>query len=112
MCWSAIARPSSSSPSTRTTWGGSSDEAGAPPRRCAPCSTPQRAGKASGRCSTSWIEVVRIGKVVRAIGLKGHLGIAGSDDALGKLERVVLRRGEEGGGRAILEARRQGKLWA
>ncbi len=57
--------------------------------------------------------LVRIGKVVRAIGLKGHLGVAGSEGALGRLERVALRRGsEEPALRRILEARPQGRLWA
>lgn len=57
--------------------------------------------------------LVRIGKVVRALGLKGHLGVAGSEGALGKLGRVALRSG--GGEPAfwnILEARPQGRLWA
>ena len=57
--------------------------------------------------------LVRIGTVVRALGLQGHLGVAGSEGALGSLPRVTLRRP---GGAAesveILEARPQGKLWA
>ena len=32
--------------------------------------------------------LVRIGKVVRALGLKGYLGVAGSEGALGALERI------------------------
>lgn len=57
--------------------------------------------------------LVRIGKVVRAIGLKGHLGVAGSEGALGTLERVVLRHGAAGQAeRQVLEARPQGRLWA
>ena len=57
--------------------------------------------------------LVRIGKVVRAVGLKGHLGIGGTEGALAGLEAVALRRG---GGepevRKILEARPQGRVWA
>ncbi|ACL65391.1 16S rRNA processing protein RimM [Anaeromyxobacter dehalogenans 2CP-1] len=57
--------------------------------------------------------LVRIGKVVRALGLKGHLGVAGSEGALGTLERVVLRHGAVGQAeRRVLEARPQGRLWA
>ncbi|ACG73193.1 16S rRNA processing protein RimM [Anaeromyxobacter sp. K] len=57
--------------------------------------------------------LVRIGKVVRALGLKGHLGVAGSEGALGTLERVVLRHGAAGQvERKVLEARPQGRLWA
>lgn len=57
--------------------------------------------------------LVRLGKVVRAVGLKGHVGVAGSEGALGRLERVSLRRGEgEPEPRRILEARPQGRLWA
>ncbi len=57
--------------------------------------------------------LVRLGKVVRAVGLKGHVGIAGSEGALGTLGRIAFRRGdEEPSTRRILEARRQGRLWA
>ncbi len=50
---------------------------------------------------------------MRAVGLKGHVGIAGSEGALGTLERIAFRRGgEEPVPRKILEARRQGRLWA
>jgi 16S rRNA processing protein RimM len=57
--------------------------------------------------------LVSIGKVVRALGLKGHLGIAGSDGALASLERVVLRSaGGASESRGVLEARPQGRLWA
>jgi 16S rRNA processing protein RimM len=59
------------------------------------------------------VNLVRIGKVVRALGLKGHLGVGGTEGALGGLERVALR---SGGGepaiRRVLEARPQGRLWA
>jgi 16S rRNA processing protein RimM len=59
------------------------------------------------------VELLRIGRVVRAVGLKGHVGVAGTEGALATLERVALRRGdEEPVLRRILEARRQGKLWA
>lgn len=57
--------------------------------------------------------LVRLGLVVRAVGLKGHLGVAGSEGTLAGLERVALRRG---GGepelRRVIEARPQGRLWA
>jgi 16S rRNA processing protein RimM len=59
------------------------------------------------------VTLVRLGRVVRAVGLKGHLGIAGSEGALADVETVVLRRG---GGepevRRVIEARPQGRLWA
>jgi 16S rRNA processing protein RimM len=58
------------------------------------------------------LALVRIGKVVRAVGLKGHLGVAGSDGALGELERITLRRAEVEETRRIEEARQQGRLWA
>ena len=56
---------------------------------------------------------MRIGKVVRAIGLKGHLGIGGTEGALADLRTVAFRRpGGVTETRAIEEARRQGRLWA
>src|SRR5512138_3505419 len=59
------------------------------------------------------MSLVRIGKVVRAVGLKGHLGIGGMDVALGELAVVSLRRGEGAPEvRRILEARPQGRVWA
>jgi 16S rRNA processing protein RimM len=59
------------------------------------------------------VELLRIGRVVRAVGLKGHVGVAGTEGALGRLERVALRRGsDEPAVWRILEARPQGKLWA
>jgi 16S rRNA processing protein RimM len=59
------------------------------------------------------VALVRIGKVVRAVGLKGHLGVAGSEGALGALERVALGRGEEVPTlQRLLEARQQGRIWA
>ena len=57
--------------------------------------------------------LVRIGKVVRALGLQGLLGVAGSEGALASLPWIALRRGQaEPERRAVLEARRQGRLWA
>lgn len=56
--------------------------------------------------------LVRIGRVVRAVGLKGHLGVGGSDGALGELEAVTLQRGDEAVTRRVLEARPQGRVWA
>jgi 16S rRNA processing protein RimM len=59
------------------------------------------------------VALVRLGKVVRAVGLKGHLGVAGSDGTLSGLEVVALRRGErEPEPHRVLEARPQGRLWA
>jgi 16S rRNA processing protein RimM len=59
------------------------------------------------------VGLVRIGKVVRAIGLKGYLGVGGSDGALGELESVSLRiGGAEPQEWRIEEARPQGRVWA
>jgi 16S rRNA processing protein RimM len=59
------------------------------------------------------VGLVGIGKVVRAIGLRGFLGVAGTEGALATLKRVALRRGEgEPELREVLEARPQGKVWA
>jgi 16S rRNA processing protein RimM len=59
------------------------------------------------------VALVRIGKVARAVGLKGHLGVAGSEGGLADLPRLALRRGDAAPVlRAIIEARPQGKLWA
>lgn len=56
---------------------------------------------------------VRLGKVVRALGLRGHLGVAGSEGVLGRLEQVWLGRpGTEPARVRITEARPQGRLWA
>jgi 16S rRNA processing protein RimM len=56
---------------------------------------------------------VGLGKVVRALGLKGHLGVAGTEGALGVLERVWLQLpGREPTEARIVEARPQGRLWA
>jgi 16S rRNA processing protein RimM len=57
---------------------------------------------------------IRLGKVVRAVGLKGLLGVAGSEGALATVRRIALRReGEpEPPLQEVLEARPQGRLWA
>lgn len=57
--------------------------------------------------------LVAIGKVVRAIGLGGFVGVGGSSGALEQLEQVTLRRaGGPDVARRILEARPQGRVWA
>lgn len=58
--------------------------------------------------------LVRIGVVARAVGLRGHLGVAGSEGGVARVGRVRLRLpgAEPGEVRAVLEARRQGRLWA
>jgi 16S rRNA processing protein RimM len=59
------------------------------------------------------MSLVRLGKVVRAVGLKGHVGVAGSEGTLAGLERIALRRGEgEPEFSRVLEARPQGRIWA
>jgi 16S rRNA processing protein RimM len=56
---------------------------------------------------------VRLGKIVRAVGLRGHLGVAGSDGALGRLKRVWLAApGSAPEEFEVVEARAQGRLWA
>jgi len=56
---------------------------------------------------------VRLGKVVRALGLRGHLGVAGSEGALGRLRSAWFgREGVEPVELRIEEARPQGRLWA
>ena len=56
--------------------------------------------------------LIRLGTVVRAIGLRGYLGVAGSEGGVALAGRVVLRRpGQADQARAVLEARRQGRLW-
>ena len=57
--------------------------------------------------------LVRIGKVVRAVGLKGYLGVAGSEGAVGELREILLRRGDaEPERRRVEDARPQGRVWA
>jgi 16S rRNA processing protein RimM len=57
--------------------------------------------------------LVRLGTVVRAIGLKGHLGVAGTDGTLEKLGRITLARpGAPPEEKGIEEARPQGRVWA
>lgn len=58
--------------------------------------------------------LVRLGTVVRAIGLDGHLGVAGTEGGVARAGRVTLRRpgAEAGEVRVVLEARKQGRLWA
>lgn len=57
--------------------------------------------------------LVRLGKIVRAVGLKGHVGVTGSEGALEQAEVVTLRRGPgEPEVRRVIEARPQGRLWA
>ncbi len=56
---------------------------------------------------------VRLGKVVRAIGLRGHLGVAGTEGALGRIERAWLSRPASDPVEVrITEARPQGRVWA
>jgi 16S rRNA processing protein RimM len=59
------------------------------------------------------VALVRIGTVVRAVGLKGELGVGGSDGALAALASIALRReGSEPERRRVLLARPQGRIWA
>lgn len=57
--------------------------------------------------------LVEIGKVVRAVGLSGFVGVGGSEGALKNLSEVTLRRSGEPDRRVtVREAREQGRLWA
>jgi 16S rRNA processing protein RimM len=59
------------------------------------------------------VALVVVGRVVRAVGLKGHLGVAGTEGGLAAVRRIALRRaGGEPEPRTILEARPQGRVWA
>jgi len=55
-----------------------------------------------------------LGKIVRAVGLRGYLGVAGSEGGVARVPRLTLRRpGEKAGApRTVLEARPQGRVWA
>jgi 16S rRNA processing protein RimM len=56
---------------------------------------------------------VQLGRIVRAIGLRGLVGVAGTEGALEKIERIWLQRpGAEPVERRVLEARPQGHVWA
>lgn len=57
--------------------------------------------------------LLRLGTVARAIGLKGHLGVAGTEGGVARAGRITLRRaGRADLTAAVLEARQQGRLWA
>ncbi len=58
--------------------------------------------------------LILLGTVARAVGLAGHLGVAGTEGGVARVTRVTLRRPGEGEGatRAVLEARPQGRVWA
>jgi len=58
------------------------------------------------------VALVSIGKVVRAVGLKGLVGVGGTDGGLARLGQVVLERSGQQRRLAVLEARPQGKVWA
>ena len=55
---------------------------------------------------------IRLGTVVRAVGLDGKLGVAGTEGALSRMSSVVLRRaGEAETERKVLSAGPQGRVW-
>jgi 16S rRNA processing protein RimM len=55
---------------------------------------------------------VRLGTVVRAVGLDGKVGVAGTEGALSRMSSVALRRaGEAETERKVLSAGPQGKVW-
>jgi len=58
------------------------------------------------------VGLIHVGRIVRAIGLKGFVGVGGSEGGLAQASRVVLRRAGVDQQRQVLEARPQGKLWA
>jgi 16S rRNA processing protein RimM len=58
------------------------------------------------------VGLIHVGRIVRAIGLKGFVGVGGSEGGLALVTRVVLRRAGVDQERQVLEARPQGKLWA
>ena len=57
---------------------------------------------------------VRLGKVVRALGLDGRLGVAGTEGALARLETVMLLAPGAPSVEKwrVISARPQGRLWA
>ena len=55
--------------------------------------------------------LIRFGKVVKAVGLKGELGVAGSSGGLAEVDSVVLRAAGTEERLAVQEARPQGKVW-
>jgi 16S rRNA processing protein RimM len=56
---------------------------------------------------------IRVGRVVKAVGLRGAVGVAGTSGALASLPAVRLRRGGESSpARRVLSARPQGRCWA
>jgi 16S rRNA processing protein RimM len=55
---------------------------------------------------------VKLGKVVRAVGLDGKVGVAGTEGALSRMKRVELRRpGEVPRDQQVLGAGPQGRIW-
>jgi 16S rRNA processing protein RimM len=55
---------------------------------------------------------VRLGKVVRAVGLGGRVGVAGTEGALARVKRVELRRaGAAALDRLVRGAGPQGRVW-
>jgi 16S rRNA processing protein RimM len=58
------------------------------------------------------VPLLRVGAVVRAVGLKGFLGVGGSSGGLARATHVVLRRGGRDEDYKVLEARPQGRVWA
>ncbi len=55
---------------------------------------------------------VRLGKIVRAVGLSGRVGVAGTEGAVARMKRVELR--QQGGAPrevAVLGAGPQGRIW-
>jgi 16S rRNA processing protein RimM len=58
------------------------------------------------------VALIQVGRVVRAIGLKGFLGVGGTDGGLALVSTVVLRRAGADRVWKVLEARPQGKVWA
>jgi len=58
------------------------------------------------------VALVSIGRVVRAVGLKGFVGVGGSDGGLGRVGQVVLEQAGQRRRLSVLEARPQGRVWA